>query len=211
MARLGYPAASDVAEVMRRFPPPLRNMNIGRMVSHAPTLAGPYYDTYAAALQWLELDPKIRQLAILRVAERADAPYVLVQHRALSKLVRLTDEQIAAAGQPGVDDACFSHIQKIVLSFVDEVIAGPQISNPVFERIRSVLTPREIVELLLVIGWYWTACRLTTSLEIEPEHPLGHGLLAMLQFEQAKRSGELAAAIRADASTGIPPLGHLVY
>ena len=127
------------------------------------------------------------------------------------KLARLTDEQIAAAGQPSVDNACFTHIQKIVLSFVDEVIAGPQISNPVFERVRSVLTPREIVELLLVIGWYWTACRLTSALEIEPEHPLGHGVVAMLQFEQAKRSGELADAIRADASADIPPLGDLVY
>ena len=211
MARLGYPAASDVAEVMRRFPAPLRSMNIARIVSHAPTLAGPYYNTYAAAFQSLELDPKLRQLAILRVAERAAAPYVLVQHRALSKLARLTDEQIAAAGQPSVDNACFTHIQKIVLSFVDEVIAGPQISNPVFERVRSVLTPREIVELLLVIGWYWTACRLTSALEIEPEHPLGHGVVAMLQFEQAKRSGELADAIRADASADIPPLGDLVY
>ena len=56
-----------------------------------------------------------------------------------------------------------------------------------------MLTPREIVELLLVIGWYWTACRLTTRLEIEPEHAFGHGVLAMLQLEQAKRAGRLAA------------------
>jgi len=53
-----------------------------------------------------------------------------------------------------------------------------------------VLTPREIVELLLVIGWYWTACRLTTALEIEPEHAFGHGVLAMQQLEQAKRWGK---------------------
>jgi hypothetical protein len=85
-----------------------------------------------------------------------------------------------------------------VLAFTDAVIAGPRISDGLFERIRNVLTPREIVELLLVIGWYWTACRLTTSLEIEPEHALGHGVLATFEIEQAKRSGQLVTADSAD-------------
>jgi 4-carboxymuconolactone decarboxylase len=189
MTRLAYPDPSDVAELMRRFPPPVRHMNIGRMVSHAPTLVAPYYNTYAAVLQSLELDPQLRQLAILRVAERASAEYVLVQHRALAKLAGLTDQQISAARPADLDSTgywsdvtCYSHVQKLVLAFADEVIAGPRISNPVFERIRSVLTPREIVELLLVIGWYWTACRLTTTLKIEPEHALAHGLISVLQI-----------------------------
>jgi alkylhydroperoxidase family enzyme len=199
MARLAYADPSDVTQVMRPFRPPLRNMNIARMLSHAPTLAAPYYNTYAAALQELELDPKLRQLAILRVAERASASYILAQHRPLARISGLTDQQISAAGEPGFDSgcywsesSCFTHVQRHVLAFTDAVIARPRISDGLFERIRNVLTPREIVELLLVIGWYWTACRLTTTLEIEPEHALGHGVLAVLEFEQAKRSGELA-------------------
>lgn len=194
MARLAYPHPSEVSQVMRRFPPPLRNMNIGRMVSQAPTLAEPYYNTYAAVLQWLELDPKLRQLAILRVAHRASAPYVLAQHRALAKLEGLTEEQIAATGQRSPDDACFTYVQQQVVAFADEVMDGPRIYNSLFQRVHGVLTPREIVELLLVIGWYWTACRLTTTLELEPEHPLGHGLLSTLRVEQAKRSGQPADA-----------------
>ena len=207
MARIAYPDPSDVAELMRRFPPPLRHMNIGRMVSHAPTLVAPYYNTYAAALQSLELDPQLRQLAILRVAERASAEYVLVQHRALARLAGLTDQQISAARPLDLDStsywsdsACYSHVQKLVLEFTDEVIAGARISSPVFERIRSVLTPREIVELLLVIGWYWTACRLTTTLEIEPEHALGRGVISMLEAEQARRAGQPSAAVARDAA-----------
>ncbi|MBV9335388.1 MAG: carboxymuconolactone decarboxylase family protein [Solirubrobacterales bacterium] len=201
MARLAYADPSDVTQVMRPFPPPLRNMNFGRMLSHAPTLAAPYYNTYAAALSGLELHPKLRQLAILRVAERASASYVLAQHRPLARIAGLTDQQITAAGQPSFDSgcywsesSCFTYVQRHVLAFTDAVIAGPRISDGLFERIRGVLTPREIVELLLVIGWYWTACRLTTILEIEPEHALGHGLLAMLEFEKAKQSGQLVTA-----------------
>ena len=121
------------------------------------------------------------------------APYVLVQHRAVARIVGLTDEQIAAAGEPTLDSSCFTYVQKLVLALAHEVLAAPHVSDSLFERVESVLTPREIVELLLVIGWYWTACRLTTTLDIEPEHAFGHGVLAMLQLEQAKRAGRLAA------------------
>jgi alkylhydroperoxidase family enzyme len=132
---------------------------------------------------------------------------VLVQHRALAKLAGLTDQQTSAARPPDLDSAsywsdsaCYSHVQKLVLAFTDEVIAGARISSPVFERIQSVLTPREIVELLLVIGWYWSACRLTTTLEIEPEHALGQGVTSMLDTEPAPPAGDPAAAIRYDAT-----------
>ena len=192
MTRLAYPDPAHVADTMRGYPFPLRQMRIGRMVSHAPTLVGPYYASYAAVLQDLVLDPKLRQLAILRVAEGADAPYILVQHRAIARTVGLTDEQIAAAGEPSLDSPCLTYVQKMVLAFSDEVVDAPHVSDGLFERIQTVLTPREIVELLLVIGWYWTACRLTTTLEIEPEHAFGHGVLAMLQIEQAKRAGQAA-------------------
>ena len=198
MARLPYPNPAHVAEVMQEFPVPLRHMRIGQTVSHAPTLLAPYYSTYAAVLQDLELDPKLRQLAILRVAERASAPYVLVQHRALARVAGLTDEQIAAAGEPSLDSPSFSYLQKLVLAVTDAVSDGYRVSDSLFERIHRVLTPREIVELLLVIGWYWTACRLTTTLEIEPEHAMGHGVISMLQVEQAKRSAQLAAEITPD-------------
>jgi alkylhydroperoxidase family enzyme len=205
VARLAYPDPSDVAELMRRFPPPLGRMNIGRVVSHAPTLVAAYYNTYAAVSRSLELDPQLRQLAILRVAERASAEYVLVQHRALARLAGLTDQQISAARPADLDSywsdcSCYSHVQELVLAFTDEVIAGARISNPVFERIRSVLTPREIVELLLVIGWYWTACRLTTTLEIEPEHALGHVVISVLEVERERRAGQTAATVAPDAA-----------
>ena len=207
MARLAYPDPSDVAELMRRFPPPVRQMNIGRMVSHAPTLVAPYYNSYAAVVQSLELDPQLRQLAILRVAERASAEYVLVEHRALAKLAGLTDQQISAARPADLDSTsywsdptCYSRVQKLVLAFTDEVIAGPRIPNPVFEQIRSVLTPRGIVELLLLIGWCWTACRLTTTLEIEPEHALGHGLISVLEIERERRARQTAATVAPDAA-----------
>jgi len=45
----------------------------------------------------------------------------------------------------------------------------PRISDALFERMRRLFSSREIVESLLVVGWYWTVGRLMTTLDIEPD------------------------------------------
>src|SRR5215470_11371010 len=96
MARLPYPGPSYVSGVMHQFPERLQCTNIGRMLSYAPTILSPYYGFSAALLGELELDPKLRELAILRVAQRTQAHYAWVQHLALAQLVGVSDEQITA-------------------------------------------------------------------------------------------------------------------
>jgi hypothetical protein len=121
---------------------------------------------------------------------------VLVQHRELAKLAGLTDDQIGAVGQARLDISCFTYVQTLVLAFTDEVIGRARMSNWLFEAIHSTLTPREIVELILVIGWYWTACRLTTTLEIEPEQALGQAVTTMLMAQGEDRSAPRSADSR---------------
>jgi alkylhydroperoxidase family enzyme len=167
-------------------------MNIGRILSYAPPLLAPYYGSYTALLDELELDPKLRQLTILRVATRADAPYIIAQHATLAKSVGVNDNQIVAVRQPVIESRWFTPVQQLVLAFVDEATQMPRISDSLFEAVRPVLPPREIVELVLVIGWYWTACRLTTTLDLEPERALGSQLDAILRNQHSRRPGNLA-------------------
>jgi alkylhydroperoxidase family enzyme len=180
---------------MRELPEPLRHTTIGRILSHAPTLIVPYYASYAALLDGLELDAGLRQLAILRVAARAESAYIRAQHTALAQLVGVSDEQIDAAREPVIDAACLGPIEQLVLAVVDEVIDAPRISDSLFQRLCASLSPRETVELLLVIGWYWTACRLTTALDVEPETALGHQALAMARDGRAHDRGSLRVTL----------------
>ena len=46
---------------------------------------------------------------------------------------------------------------------------------------RSHFSSREIVELLLVVGWYWAVSRLMTNLDLEPDSALGTQALKMLR------------------------------
>ena len=181
MARLPYPDSAETAAVMQPFPERLQHTNIGRMLSYAPTTLAPYYACYSVVLDQLELDPKLRQLAILRVVYRTQAHYAWVQHVALAHLVGVSDAHIAALQQESGAGELFTTKEQLALLFVDEVLQTPRLSDPLFERMRHLFSPREIIELLLVIGWYWTACRVMTTLDLEPDSALGIQALEMLR------------------------------
>ncbi len=53
------------------------------------------------------------------------------------------------------------------------MIGGPTVSDELFTALRDVLSEREIVELLQVIGYYWTFGRISTVLEVELTHMYG--------------------------------------
>lgn len=186
MARLPYPGPSYVSGVMHQLPERLQRTNIGRMLSYAPTALTPYYTLSAALLDQLELDPKLRELTILRVAHRTEAQYAWTQHVVLAQLVGVSDEQIAALQQGEGESEHFTAREQLALAFVDEVIQTPQLSDALFERMRRLFSSREIVELLLVVGWYWTVGRLMTTLDIEPDAALGTQALEMLRDKRAQ-------------------------
>ena len=53
------------------------------------------------------------------------------------------------------------------------VSAAPRIADDVFERTRQLLSARQIVEALQLVGFYWALGRMCTVLELELDHPAG--------------------------------------
>jgi alkylhydroperoxidase family enzyme len=86
---------------MHQFPERLQHMNIARILSYALTATSPFYVFSGALLDQLVLDPKLRQLTILRVTQRIEAQYAWIQHVALAKVVGVSEEQIHSLQQGG--------------------------------------------------------------------------------------------------------------
>ena len=59
------------------------------------------------------------------------------------------------------------------MAFVSAVVAAPRIADDVFERTRQLLSARQIVEALQLVGFYWALGRMCTVLELELDHPAG--------------------------------------
>jgi 4-carboxymuconolactone decarboxylase len=175
VARIPYPDAAgsppEVREALARLP----SLNIFRMLSHAETAVRPFLRFGGAILGALQLDPKLRELAILAVARDAQARYEWVQHAEIGRLVGLRDDQIAAL-ERGETANAFDEIERAVLAFTSAVLAGPTVDDATFDALARLLSPREIVELLLTIGDYLMLARVMTVLELEVDEAAGGAL-----------------------------------
>jgi len=183
MARIPYPDPSQaperVTEALAALPP----LNIFRMLAHAETAVRPFLRFGSAILGQLQLDPKLRELAILQVAVQAGAEYEWVQHAAIGQAVGLTDEQLDAVRREHIDSESFSDTERAVLLFSSEVIEHPRVSNETFAAVSEHLSPREVVELLLTIGNYLMLARVMTTLDLELDEAAGGGALGALRLE----------------------------
>ena len=173
MARLPYvdPSESspEVRDALGRAP----SLNIFRMMANADTAFVPWLRWGVALLSNLELDPLLRELAILRVARLTPhAEYEWIQHVGIAKAVGGSDEQVAALESGDIGAACFSDLEQVVLRFTTEVVHDARASDDVFADLSRSLSPREVVELLMVIGQYMMAARVMATTGMELDEPV---------------------------------------
>src|SRR3954467_4597960 len=130
MARLPYvepdAASPDVREALERVPP----LNIFRMTAQADSAFVPWLRWAGVLLSKLELDPLLRELAILRVARLTPhAEYEWVQHVPIAKAAGATAEQVAALESDEPEAECFTADQQAVLRFTTEVLRDARASE----------------------------------------------------------------------------------
>jgi alkylhydroperoxidase family enzyme len=179
VARLPYVDPDQTAEPVRdalgRVPP----LNIFRMMANAETAFRPWLRWGAALLGELELDPKLRELAILRVARLTPhAEYEWIQHVPIAKAVGATGEQVEALERDEIGSPAFTDDERVVLDFTTEVLRDAQASDQTLDKLGRVLEAREIVELLMVIGQYMMVARVMATTRMELDEPIDPGALS---------------------------------
>jgi 4-carboxymuconolactone decarboxylase len=173
MARLPYADPSEASPPVRKALEVAPPLNIFRMLANADSAFEHWLRWGAALLGELELDALLRELAILRVARLTPhAEYEWVQHVPIAKAAGASDEQVAALEADNPEADCFSADQRAVLRFTTEVLRDARASDEAFGAVAAILTPREIVELLMVIGQYMMVARVMATTEIEMDEPI---------------------------------------
>jgi 4-carboxymuconolactone decarboxylase len=160
--------------VKEAFEQGVPQLNIFKLLAHAETVFRPWLRFGAAVLMEMELDPVLRELAILRVAAiTPGAEYEWVQHEHIARAVGATDEQIDGAksgeGLEGDDD--------LVIRFTDQVVRNAAPDEATFAEMTDRFSSRGIIELLLAIGQYMMLARIMATAQIDIEPPAGSGLI----------------------------------
>jgi 4-carboxymuconolactone decarboxylase len=166
-------APDSVREILSNTP-----LSLLGMVAHAESAFNPWLKYSNALLTRLQLDPLLRELAILQVAHLADSPYEWVQHVVIARAVGASDAQIEAIERDAETDPSLSDEQAQVLRFAREVIVDGSASEAAVADLAARIGVRGVIELLLVIGHYLAIARLIATTGLEPDAPVGLSISA---------------------------------
>ena len=150
-------------------PAPLK---LFRMVAHAESAYAPWLQYGGTLLTRLELDPLLRELAILQVAQLVGSRYEWVQHDPIARAVGATAAQVDAIHSGRDDDPSFDADQALVLRVTRTTVTEGAASEEQVAELEQRRGARQVVELLLVIGNYTAIAMLIASTGLEPDPPL---------------------------------------
>jgi AhpD family alkylhydroperoxidase len=159
-------APAAITEPLGTRPP----LNIYRMLAHATNAASGFLKLGGALLRESELDPKLRELTILRVGILSGAGYEVHQHKRIAARAGVPEDKIAALAL-GADADVFTPLEKSVLRFTDEVVLKVKASDAMFAGLLALLGNRQMAELVLTIGFYMMVSRFLENFEVEIEPP----------------------------------------
>ena len=171
MPRLPYVDPSEapepVARVLTRTP-----LTLLRMVAHAESAFEDWLAYSNSILTLLELDPPLRELAILQVAHLERSEYEWVQHVAIGQAIGVDAAQIAAIERDDDADVSFSEDETAVLALAREFVLDGAASEEAVSDVQARIGARGVIELLLVLGHYIAIARFVASCGLEPMAPI---------------------------------------
>ncbi len=168
MARVPYLDVSEMPPSLQEVLGGRPQLNIFRALANAPAAARGFLALGGALLRRGELDPKLRELVIIRVGILSGADYEVHQHKQVARVIGIAPSKVdALQGDPGSE--LFDPIERDVLRFSDAVLTGVKAPEELFAPVAAALSDAELVELLLVIGFYMMVSRLLENLEVEIE------------------------------------------
>lgn len=111
-----------------------------------------------------------REIVIDRTTARADCEYEWGVHAALfADAAGLTDTQIEATRTGAADAACWTAAERALIAAADALHERASLTQSEFDRLRAHYDDPQILEILMLCGFYRTVSYLANGLDLSPE------------------------------------------
>jgi alkylhydroperoxidase family enzyme len=154
---------------VQRLLAPDRPRKIALLFGHAETNWPRLADLLLSILGEQELEARLRELAILRIARLRQARYEWDQHVVIAATAGVRAEQIESIAKGEIAIPCFGPLERLVLDAATELVEDGSVSHATAARLSREFPPRQIVELLLACGVYEALAKLMNALGLDPE------------------------------------------
>lgn len=119
---------------------------------HAPGLGAALQELGAAVRYRSSLTDREREIAILQVAAATACEFEQWAHERVGRAVGVTADEVGALAR-GVDFSTTPH-EDAVRSLTATTLAGDDLTDEEFTALAGVLTSQEIVEVVILVGYY---------------------------------------------------------
>ena len=136
-----------------------------QMLLNSVPLADGWERLLTAVRNQSSVPPRLRELAILRVAVLNRAPFEFDAHVPHALAAGLTREKIDALRNDTIDEG-FDAIERVVVDLTDAMTHQVQVADEVFDRLHPHFDARATVELVATVAAYNMVSRFLEALEI---------------------------------------------
>jgi alkylhydroperoxidase family enzyme len=142
-------------------------LNLGLLLAHARSMRGGMSAVVRAMMNEIEVPPLERQICVLAVLHLDRGAYEWAQHMEVSKMMGIPDAKVEAIADDRFGDPVFGDREKALLAFTRQVVKTVRVDDFVFNAVSAFYSPRQIVELIHVIGIYMLFARVSEVAELE--------------------------------------------
>src|SRR5256884_3930313 len=173
IAALGPPYAPEAAALLGKWMPPgndVEPLRLFRTLAVHQELASRMRPLGAGILGHPRLDPRDREILILRTCARAGAEYEWGVHAlAFAKPLGLSDAQLTATARGSASDPAWSEADSQLVAAADALYDSDTIPDELWEALSGRLGDDQLLELMVVAGWYRLISYVINSARIELE------------------------------------------
>ncbi|MDP9028239.1 MAG: carboxymuconolactone decarboxylase family protein [Actinomycetota bacterium] len=171
MARVPYVPLADIdpvhSDLIRR------PINLGQALVNSSRGYGNHHMLGRWIREESTIDSRLRELLILQVGFVARNDYEVSHHVKLSRAFGVTSEDIQSLvayskGRP----TNFSELERAALRAATELTVNADISDEIWAKLAENFDAEQLVEIVLIIGYYNHVVRLLSALriDVEPEY-----------------------------------------
>jgi 4-carboxymuconolactone decarboxylase len=144
--------------------PDAEPLNLFATLAHNPLLLKRVNALGGAFMAHGSLSKRERELVILRVAVKIGSGYELAQHRVIAARVGIEAAEIERVEKG--DLASFPDGERVLLVAAEELLESNDLGEETWEGLRSSLETAQIIELIVMVGFYRMLGGLLGSLRV---------------------------------------------
>jgi alkylhydroperoxidase family enzyme len=154
------------------IPKILAHPNVFRVLLHHPPVADIFARLVQAVVLDGTLDPRLREMAIMRAAWLRGSAYEWASHYGISRRIGMSDAEIVAV-RAGPDGPGLARNEQAALRLVDEIVTNGVAPSEVLSAARAAVgSDSGYLELLAIAGCYAALASILDALEV----PLDDGV-----------------------------------